>query len=67
MLPSVGAIIVFGIAAYFLPFIIACYRANPNKIGIFLLNLMFGFTVIGWAALLFYCVLTRAHEVDGFS
>jgi hypothetical protein len=66
MLPSVGAIVVVGIAAYFLPFIIGCYRAVPNKIGIFFLNLIFGFTVIGWAALLFYCVLRGASQSDEF-
>jgi len=66
MPPSVGAVVVIGIGAYFLPFIIACYRGLSNKVGIFFLNLVFGFTVIGWGALLFYCILTKVRPAEGF-
>ncbi|TCR89881.1 T4 superinfection immunity protein [Rhizobium sp. BK376] len=67
MLPNVGVVIVIGTAAYFLPLAIAFYRGLSNKLGIFFLNLIFGFTVIGWAVLLSYCVLTRVRKMDGFS
>jgi hypothetical protein len=66
MLPSLGAVIVVGLAAYFLPFAVACYRGLSNRIGIFFLNLIFGFTVIGWAALLFYCILSRRRSEQEF-
>ncbi|AYG61143.1 superinfection immunity protein [Rhizobium jaguaris] len=56
---SFGGIVVVAIAAYFLPFIVSCCRSLPNKFGIFFLNLIFGFTIIGWGALLFYCLLSN--------
>ena len=33
---------------YFLPFIIAMIRRKTGRVQIFLVNLIFGFTVIGW-------------------
>ena len=39
--------IVFG-GAYFLPTIVAVCRDVPSKFWIFILNLFFGFSVLGW-------------------
>lgn len=33
---------------YFMPAIVAKKRVHPHREGIFLLNLFFGWTVIGW-------------------
>lgn len=41
-------IILIFIPLYFLPSIIAHRRKNPDTPGIFILNLLLGFTVIGW-------------------
>ena len=35
---------------YFLPFIVAHFRGHRNKLAIFFLNLLAGWTFIGWVA-----------------
>jgi hypothetical protein len=42
--------LVFGLAIYFLPTIIAYYRDKPNSL--FLWNLLLGWSGIGWLVLL---------------
>lgn len=37
-----------GIVLYFLPTILAASRHHPSLVGIFLLNLLLGWSVIGW-------------------
>ena len=45
------------VALYFTPSIVAFYRAKPSRFGIAFLNLVAGWTVIGWlAAFLLACV-----------
>ena len=43
-------------AVYFLPSIIAGAREHKNKFAIFLLNLLLGWTVIGWVGALVWSV-----------
>ena len=43
-------------AAYFLPSIIAITREHKNKLAIFLLNLLLGWTVLGWVSSLVWSV-----------
>lgn len=45
------------LALYFLPTIVASHRGHTVG-GILLLNLLFGWTVIGWFALLLYALLS---------
>jgi len=40
--------LLFGLGFYFLPAIIAAVRHTHNSGGILLLNLFFGWTLIGW-------------------
>ena len=44
-------------ALYFLPTIVASHRRRPVG-GILILNLLFGWTGIGWFALLLYAMLS---------
>jgi hypothetical protein len=45
------------VALYFTPSIVAFYRAKPSRFGIAFLNLVAGWTVIGWlAAFIWACV-----------
>jgi hypothetical protein len=37
-----------GLCVYFLPTIVASHRHHPNAIGIFILNLFLGWSVVGW-------------------
>jgi hypothetical protein len=44
------------VLAYFLPTIVASFRHRPNQGGIFIVNLLLGWSVIGWiVALVMAC------------
>lgn len=42
---------------YFLPTLIALLRQHKNKLAIFLLNLLLGWTVLGWVVSLVWSVM----------
>jgi len=42
---------------YFLPSLIAFIRQHKNKLAIFLLNLLLGWTVLGWVVSLVWSVM----------
>jgi hypothetical protein len=42
---------------YFLPTLIAFLRQHKNKLAIFLLNLLLGWTVLGWVVSLVWSVI----------
>ena len=44
-------------AGYFLPSLIAFLRQHKNKLAIFLLNLLLGWTVFGWVSSLVWSVV----------
>lgn len=49
--PLAAILIVIVLAlVYFLPSIVAYFRAHKNKVAIFFLNLLAGWTFIGWVA-----------------
>lgn len=41
-------LLIFGLGLYFLPWLIALGRGNKNTGGIFLLNLLLGWTLLAW-------------------
>lgn len=45
-----------GLVFYFLPMIVALKRDHPSLAGIALLNIFFGWSLIGWFAALIWCV-----------
>lgn len=45
-------LLTMGLALYFLPALIASQRGHRNASPIFILNLFFGWTLIGWVACL---------------
>ena len=49
----------FGMYIYFLPTIIAISRNHPQRLAIFLINLFFGETVIGWVGSMVWAVMHR--------
>lgn len=54
---SLGVIILIGaimIVPYFLPTIIAMMRGHHNKFPIFLVNLFFGWSLLGWVIALIW-------------
>ena len=44
-------------AFYFLPTLIAFLRQHKNKLAIFLLNLLLGWTILGWVVSLVWSVM----------
>lgn len=55
--------VVFALTLYFVPSIAAFKRRMPNRFAIFLLNLFFGWTVIGWFVALIWASVAVQHEV----
>jgi hypothetical protein len=50
------------IAFYFLPWLIASTRQKRNRAAIGLVNLFFGWTIIGWAIALIWASMQEAPE-----
>ena len=55
LLGMILAILIFGV--YFLPTLIAFLRRHKNKLAIFFLNILLGWTGIGWAIALVWSVM----------
>lgn len=53
--------LVFGIGLYFLPSIIAAVRHTHNAMGILLLNLFLGWTVVGWLVALLMAICSMPY------
>ena len=51
------SLVVLIFAGYFLPTLIAFLRQHKNKLAIFLLNLLLGWTVLGWVGSLVWSVM----------
>jgi hypothetical protein len=51
------SLVVLIFAGYFLPTLIAFLRQHKNKLAIFLLNLLLGWTALGWVASLVWSVI----------
>lgn len=50
-------LVVLIFTVYFLPTLIAFLRQHKNKLAIFLLNLLLGWTVLGWVVSLVWSVV----------
>ncbi|MDD2731089.1 MAG: superinfection immunity protein [Candidatus Portnoybacteria bacterium] len=50
-------LVVLFFALYFLPTLIAFLRQHKNKLAIFLLNLLLGWTILGWVVSLVWSVI----------
>ncbi len=52
-----------GLGVYFIPTIIAIHRSHPNQAPIFVVNLLLGWTLVGWTvALAWSLVATTPHR-----
>jgi uncharacterized membrane-anchored protein len=56
LLPVVLVVIVLAFGAYFLPTIVASARKHRNTTAIFFLNLLLGWSVIGWVGALIWAL-----------
>jgi len=53
--------ILFLIALYWLPTLVALVRQTPSALGIAMLNCFFGWTVIGWIVALVWALAANPH------
>jgi hypothetical protein len=57
--------LISGAALYFIPTMVAFYRNHTNCVAIFILNLLLGWTLLGWAgALIWACIHQEETEVN---
>ncbi|MBI1233079.1 MAG: superinfection immunity protein [Alphaproteobacteria bacterium] len=49
---------------YFIPTIVALLRGHHNAFAIFLTNLLFGWTIIGWLITLIWSTTAIIHRVQ---
>ena len=52
-------LLVFSFGFYFLPTLIGWRRKNSSLTPLFLCNLVFGWTVLGWLVVLFWALLVK--------
>lgn len=58
-------LVVFGLLFYFLPSLLASRRKNHNSTAIFVLNLLLGWTAIGWIVALIWALTKPAPATGG--
>lgn len=56
-------LIVIGAIFYLLPTAIASIRRAEHHFAIFLVNVLFGWTILGWFAVLVWAVVERPQEI----
>jgi hypothetical protein len=60
---TMSAALLVGIPSYFFPTLLACLRRHPSVLGIFFLNLLLGWTVVGWIVVVVCAALSyREHD-----
>jgi hypothetical protein len=52
---------------HFAPTFIAVWRKHPRRIAIFVINLLFGWTIIGWIAALIWALAPPPEPATGFA
>jgi hypothetical protein len=50
-------LVIFGFILYFIPAIIAFFRAHPNRGPIMIIDLLLGWTIIGWVVSLAWSLM----------
>jgi hypothetical protein len=56
-----------GLCVYFLPTIVASHRRHPSSIGIFILNLFLGWSVLGWVVSLVWAASGPRGDVPRYA
>ena len=51
-----GALVFFALLFYFMPGIVAVYRKKESATAMMFMNLVFGWTFIGWAAVFIWAL-----------
>jgi hypothetical protein len=53
---SIVLILLIGAGVHFAPTFVAIYRDSNSKLGVFLVNLLLGWTLVGWVAALVWAL-----------
>jgi hypothetical protein len=61
MTPEMFLLTVIAIVIYFLPSIIAMVRENTQTLAIFILNLILGWTILGWVGALVWAFVKQKN------
>lgn len=60
-------ILAFGLAIYLIPTFVALGRKKQNALAIAALNVVLGWTLVGWAgALVWACLKDKGQEASGY-
>jgi hypothetical protein len=62
-----GLIVLVGGCVYFLPTIVALHWRHPSTLGIFILNLFLGWSVVGWVASLVWAASGPRGDDPGYA
>ena len=63
---TVAMLFFIALAIYFIPFIIALFKRKSNTIAIFFLNLLAGWTFVGWlVAFIWSLTKDNKHVIKG--
>ena len=57
-------VLAFLVAAYFLPLIVAVMRSHQNSGAIAVLNLLLGWTLLGWVGALVWAMLSKPDQTS---
>jgi Superinfection immunity protein len=60
---AMEALIILLVAAYFLPLIVALLRSVPNVGSVFVINLLLGWTFVGWVVALAMAARSRPTSI----
>ncbi len=61
------AALIFVLFIYLIPWIVAASREHPHKASIAIVNIFFGWTLLGWVACLAWAVGNKMPERDPIS
>ncbi len=62
---EIGLLLLIFSPVYFIPTIIAIVRNAKQKLGIILLNIFAGWTLIGWVIALIWSIVGKSQKRDG--
>ncbi len=51
-------LVIIGAFVYFVPWLVAWFRGHPQTLAIFVLNLLLGWSLVGWVAALVWAVMS---------
>lgn len=57
---------VLALAIYFIPFLLALVRGHPDTLAIFVLNILLGWTFVGWVLALVWSLTSKGRPPERY-